>query len=123
MGHPWRPHPTDAPLSIEAGNQGGFHVEPSFRLSGSFDPDLITVSAQLAGPDGPVAESHESDLYLWLRAGACDHDLARLVLVDEAGALLDEAAVSALTGAPLTLSVSFESGARRVEASWTIQLQ
>ncbi|MFN3201946.1 MAG: hypothetical protein ACE366_26305 [Bradymonadia bacterium] len=122
--HPWRALTSAEAESfpVEAGNQGGFHIEPSFRLHGAFDPDEATVSLRLVGPNGTLGQYYETQVLLWLSDGACDYDLARVVLVDQMGGLLSQEAVTALEGVTLELQVEISSALGVVEETLPLQV-
>lgn len=109
VGDPFEARP-DGVFRIDAGRQGGHHVDLSVRLTGTFDPDHVDVEVALwAGHRVGHLEERDWFLHLIDEVPACDYLRARLVLVDEEGGLFPPARFSELTQAPLRLEVRMTS--------------
>ena len=123
VGNPFEPRP-DHTFEVGVGRQGGFHLDLSVRIRGSFDPDTVDVLLQLGDGAGSVVAEHNNDASILPygeddRGPHCDYRRARMVFVDAAGGLLRRDAVPALTGRDLPLTVSLKDRTRGFEVQAT----
>lgn len=110
-------------LPIHAGTQGGHHVEVSVRATGPVDANNVDVRIELRRGEALLGRHlNPSTLLGTLTPGVCDYDVARIVLVDEGGALLEGDALSALVGAAVTLHVRLSSVDAELDETYDLTL-
>lgn len=127
LGDPFSPNPALV-FEVEAGLQGGRHVDISLRLTGAFDPDAADVELTLLQGEQVLAVHATYDWLLLLpEEGAlepyCDYPRARLVLVDGAGGLLSPELLPPLLGVPLRLEVALTSALGDARQTFEVRLQ
>ncbi len=123
VGEPWRANPSQT-LPVQAGLQGGHHVDVSLRVQGAFDPDSVNVQMRLLD-GGLVRGRHDTADWFFLidaQTPACDYPRARLVLEDGAGGLLPRDDVYLVADRPLTLDVRVSSALGAVQVVETVVL-
>ena len=122
-GNPFVPVPEHS-FTMEAGLQGGHHVEISLRLKGALDPDSVDVELRLRGAAWQISTHQQTDWLLHLGAdgASCEYPLARLVMLDERGGLLDPNRFEEITGVPVRLDVSVKSSQGDARADFEVIL-
>lgn len=112
-----------ATLPIHTGTQGGHHVEVSVRATGPVDANNVDVRIELRHGEALLGQHlNPSTLLGTLTPGVCDYDVARIVLIDEGGALLEGDALSALVGAAVTLRVRLTSKDAALDETYDLTL-
>lgn len=116
-------------FEVDAGLQGGRHVDVSVRLMGTFDPDAADVSLTLWQGERALAQ-HATFEWLLLLPPAnnpgtpyCDYPRARMVLVTPEGGLLNPADLPPLLDVPLRLEVELSSALGSVHQDFEVRLQ
>lgn len=122
-GNPFAPTPAHI-FMMEAGLQGGHHVEISLRLQGAIDPDSVDIELRLRGATWQISTHQQTDWLLHLGAdgASCEYPLARLVMLDERGGLLDPNRFEEITEAPVRLDISVQSSQGDGRANFEVTL-
>ena len=108
---------------IEQGFQGGFHIEVSVRVRGSMDPDHFDADLRLYVGAEQRARHVSPDTLYWLNDGACDYNVARMVLLDGKGGFISDASgLAPLLDSPVVLRIDFDSNSGRARGEWQIAL-
>ena len=107
-GRPFEPNPEQR-YQVEAGTQGGFHVEVSLRIRGAVDPDHADIELKLSQRDHALGQHVNQDWLLTIEPDGCHYPTARVVLLDEEGGLLPEERLPEVTGVPLRLAAGVET--------------
>jgi hypothetical protein len=128
VGDPFSPNPA-LRFEVEAGLQGGRHLDVSLRLTGTFDPDAADVSLTLWHGERALAQHATFEWLLFLPPADhtgdpyCDYPRARMVLATPDGGLLNPADLPPLLGIPMRLEVELRSALGRVRQDFTVSLQ
>lgn len=107
---PLVPNPDQAYV-IDEGNQGGYHVDISLKVTGIIDPDDVDIRIRLSIGARQVAFHRTDDWLLKIyEAGPhCEYPKARLVLTNDDESLMELDQVEALVGQDAQVDIELDS--------------